>query len=167
MRRVALYSGSFDPPTNGHLDIIRRASSVCDELVVAIGVHPGKTPMFTGEQRSLLVEEACRGCAIDLTCSVSVRIFSGLVVDAARAAGATVIVRGIRDGADLDYEMRMAGMNAAMAPDVETIFLAASPSVRHIAATLVRQIASMGGDISGFVPEVVARAVTAKLEQPA
>lgn len=162
MRRVALYSGSFDPLTNGHLEIIRRAACLCDELVVAIGAHPGKAPMFSAEERSRLVEDACRSMPAGLSSSVSVRVFAGLAVDVARAVGATVIIRGLRDGTDLDYEMQMAGMNAAMAPEVETVFLAASPSVRHITATLVRQIASMGGDVSSFVPDVVTLAVAGK-----
>jgi pantetheine-phosphate adenylyltransferase len=166
MRRVALYSGSFDPLTNGHLDIIRRAACLCDELVVAIGAHPGKTPMFSAEERCRLVEEACRGTQASQSCTVSVRIFTSLVVEVAHAAGATIIIRGLRDGTDLDYEMQMAGMNAVMAPDVETVFLAASPSVRHITATLVRQIASMGGDVSSFVPGVVALALAAKSKKP-
>jgi pantetheine-phosphate adenylyltransferase len=164
MRRVALYSGSFDPPTNGHLDVIRRAACLCDELVVAIGAHPGKTPMFSAEERSRLVEQACRSIS-GLACTVTVRTFTGLVVDVARAVGATIIIRGLRDGTDLDYEMQMAGMNAAMAPEIETVFLAASPAVRHITATLVRQIASMGGDVSSFVPDVVSLAFAAKFEK--
>jgi pantetheine-phosphate adenylyltransferase len=165
MRRVALYSGSFDPPTNGHLDVIRRAACLCDELVVAVGAHPGKTPMFSAEERSCLVEQACRSIS-GLACSVSVLTFASLAVDVARKVGATVIIRGLRDGTDLDYEMQMAGMNAAMAPEVETVFLAASPSVRHITATLVRQIASMGGEVSHFVPDSVALALAAKFKKP-
>lgn len=166
MRRVALYSGSFDPLTNGHLDIIRRAACLCDELVVAIGAHPGKTPLFTAEERCRLVDAACRNSPVAFSCSFSVRIFDGLVVNVARDVGATFIVRGIRDGTDLDYEMQMAAMNAAMAPEVETIFLGASPSVRHIAATLVRQIAAMGGDVSSFVPDAVVLALAAKSRKP-
>lgn len=165
MRRVALYSGSFDPLTNGHLDIIRRAASVCDELVIAIGAHPGKSPVFSAEERSRLVEQVCRSEPDGLVCAVSVRIFTGLVVDVARAAGARLIIRGLRDGTDLDYEMQMAAMNAVMAPEVETVFLAASPAVRHITATLVRQIASMGGDVSRFVPDAVSLALAAEFKR--
>lgn len=166
MRRVALYSGSFDPLTNGHFDIIRRAASICDELVIAIGAHPGKAPMFSAEERSRLVEQVCRSETGGLVCPVSVRTFTGLVVDAARAAGACTIIRGLRNGTDLDYEMQMADMNAAMAPEVETLFFAASPPVRHITATLVRQIAAMGGDVSPFVPDVVSTALAAKFKRP-
>jgi pantetheine-phosphate adenylyltransferase len=165
MKRVALYTGSFDPLTNGHLDIIDSAARLCDELVVAIGAHPGKTPLFGAEERAALVDEVCRDRLAQQSCHLSVQVFTGLAVEAARAAGATLIVRGLRDGTDLDYEMQMAGMNAAMAPDVMTVFLGASPSVRHITATLVRQIARMGGDVSAFVPAAVAKALAVKLGQ--
>jgi pantetheine-phosphate adenylyltransferase len=168
MRRIALYSGSFDPPTNGHLDIIRRAPAICDALVVAIGAHPAKSPMFGAEERATLLAEACRGLFADHPAGwVTIRIFSGLVIEVARTSGASVIVRGLRDGTDFDYEIQMAEMNAVMAPEVETIFLAGSPSVRHITATLVRQIATMGGDVSSFVPEVVAKALAGKAKSPA
>lgn len=166
MKRVALYTGSFDPLTNGHVDVIRCAAGLFDELVVAIGAHPGKDPLFSAEERAGLVGAACHGLVAARSCKLLVRIFSGLAVDAAREAGASFIVRGLRDGTDLDYEMQMAGMNAAMAPEVTTIFFAASPAVRHITATLVRQIARMGGDVSSFVPEPVAEALAEKLRAP-
>jgi pantetheine-phosphate adenylyltransferase len=162
MTRVALYTGSFDPLTNGHVDVIENAAGLCDELIVAIGVNPGKTPLFSVEERGRLIEDACRGLLAAKSCKLRVQTFSGLAVDAARAAGATLMVRGLRDGSDFDYEMQMAGMNAAMAPEVKTVFFAASPTVRHITATLVRQIAGMGGDVSYFVPGAVARALEAK-----
>lgn len=159
MIRVALYAGTFDPLTNGHVDVIGTAGVLCDELVVAIGVHPGKTPMLGAKERAGLVEEVCAGLFAARACKLSVRTFSGLAVEAARAAGASVMLRGLRDGTDLDAEMRMAAMNAAMAPDIKTVFFAASPAVRHISATLVRQIAELGGDVSAFVPEAVALAL--------
>jgi pantetheine-phosphate adenylyltransferase len=162
MTRVALYTGSFDPLTNGHVDVIESAARICDELIVAIGVNPGKTPLFTVEERVRLMEEAARSLLVARSCKLKVQRFSGLAVEAARAIGATLMVRGLRDGSDFDYEMQMAGMNAAMAPEVKTVFFAASPSVRHITATLVRQIAGMGGDVSCFVPEGVAAALAAK-----
>lgn len=157
--RVALYAGSFDPLTNGHIGVIENAASVCDELVVAIGVHPGKTPMFSPEERAHLIENACGSALAARSCKLSVRTFSGLAVEAARAAGAKLIVRGLRDGTDLDNEMRMAGTNAVMAPEIKTVFFVAPPAVRHISATLVRQIAGLGGDVSAFVPPVVADAL--------
>lgn len=162
MTRIALYPGSFDPLTNGHLDVIAGAAKLCDELIVAIGAHPGKTPLFSVDERRELIDHSCRALVAASSCKLSVRHFAGLAVAAAREAGATIIVRGLRDGGDFDYEMQMAGMNMAMAPEIQTVFLAASPAVRHITATLVRQIAGMGGDVSRFVPEPVARALAAK-----
>jgi len=154
MNRTAFYAGSFDPLTNGHLDIIRRGLLMFDRLVVGIGVHHGKAPMFSGDERIAMIEhEIVRLGAADRARAVT---FAGLAVDAARAYSASVLLRGLRNGADFDYEAQMSGMNAAMAPDVETVFLAASPSVAHITATLVRQIASMGGDVSPFVPQAIA-----------
>ncbi|HEY8033662.1 MAG TPA: pantetheine-phosphate adenylyltransferase [Methylocella sp.] len=166
MVSVALYAGSFDPLTNGHVDVIESAGVLCDELVVAIGVHPGKTPLLVAGERASLIEKVCAGLVNAHACKLSVRTFSGLAVEAARAAGASLMLRGLRDGTDLDAEMRMAAMNAAMAPEIKTVFLAASPAVRHISATLVRQIAGFGGDVSAFVPEAVALAL-AKRRPPA
>jgi pantetheine-phosphate adenylyltransferase len=162
MVRVALYTGSFDPLTNGHVDVIESAARICDELVIGIGAHPGKTPMFGVEQRAALIAESCRDLVTARSCKLSVQAFCGLAVEAARAAGAGILVRGLRNGSDLDYEMQMAGMNAAMAPEIKTVFFAASPAVGHITATLVRQIAEMGGDVSGFVPAAVLGALTLK-----
>lgn len=162
MIRVALYAGSFDPLTNGHVDVIESAGALCGELVVAIGVHPGKTPFLGAEERAGLVEKVCAELLAARSCKLSVRTFSGLAVEAARAAGASLMLRGVRDGTDLDAEMRMAAMNATMAPEIKTVFFAASPAVRHISATLVRQIAGLGGDVSAFVPEAVAQALAAK-----
>jgi pantetheine-phosphate adenylyltransferase len=160
MSRAALYPGSFDPLTLGHVDVLTKALRLFDRLVVGIGVHHGKTPFLSFEERRGLIEAA--GRAGDWLDRVSVEPFEGLVVDAARRFGAVALVRGIRDGTDLDYEMQMAGMNAAMAPELETVFLAASPAFRPITATLVRQIAAMGGDVAPFVPAVVAAALRAK-----
>jgi pantetheine-phosphate adenylyltransferase len=163
MLRKALYTGTFDPLTNGHLDIITSAAAFCDEIIVAIGVHPGKTPLLDAEARAMLIGQCCAELFADAACKFSVTAFSGLAVEAARAAGATLLLRGLRDGSDLDYEMQMAGMNAAMAPEIQTLFLPASPGVRHITATLVRQIALLGGDISSFVPKIVAETLAQKL----
>jgi pantetheine-phosphate adenylyltransferase len=162
MARVALYPGSFDPLTNGHVDVIESAARICDELVIGIGAHPGKTPLFGLEERAALIDEVCRDLAAAHACRLSVRTFAGLAVEAARAAGAGIIIRGLRNGADFDYEMQMAGMNAAMAPEIKTVLFAASPAVGHITATLVRQIAAMGGDVSQFTPPAVLRALEAR-----
>jgi pantetheine-phosphate adenylyltransferase len=156
MPRTALYAGSFDPVTNGHLDVVRQAAGLADRLVLAIGVHPGKTPLFPPNERIAMLEETCGPIARKHKCELVCTTFSDLVVTAAERAGATVLVRGLRDGTDFDYEMQMAGMNGAMAPGVQTVFLPASPAVRPITATLVRQIAGMGGDVSEFVPPSVA-----------
>jgi pantetheine-phosphate adenylyltransferase len=162
----ALYTGTFDPITNGHIDVLVNAARFCDEIVVAIGVHPGKTPIFTPEERADLVRQSCSSLLAKHSCKLEVLTFSGLAVDAARDAGATILLRGLRDSTDFDYEMHMAGMNGTMAPDVQTIFLPASPGVRHITATLVRQIALLGGDVSPFVPESVLKALVDKVHPP-
>ena len=162
MPRIGFYSGSFDPVTNGHCDVIRRAAAMVDRLVIGIGVHPGKTPLFATPEKVTLLELETAPIAAATACQIGIETFAGLTIDAARSAGATLIFRGLRDGTDLDYEMQMAGMNAAMAPDIDTVFLPASPSVRHITATLVRQIALMGGDVSGFVSTGVAKRLKAK-----
>ena len=156
MPRIALYAGSFDPVTNGHLDVVRQAARLVDRLVLAIGVHPGKAPLFAAEERRAMLEETCAPLARGQGCEFDCVTFDDLVVTAAKRVGATALIRGLRDGSDFDYEMQMAGMNDAMAPDVQTVFLPASPEVRPITATLVRQIAGMGGDVSAFVPASVA-----------
>lgn len=165
MTRTAFYTGSFDPVTNGHADVIASAARLCDRLVLAIGVHPGKTPLLSAERRAELLREVATPLLAVTGASLDVVTFDDLAVDAARRAGATIIVRGLRDGSDLDYEMQMAGMNAVMAPDIQTVFLPASGTVRHITATLVRQIAAMGGDVSAFVPRAVLSALTERFAQ--
>jgi pantetheine-phosphate adenylyltransferase len=156
MTRIALYPGTFDPVTNGHVDILAGALAIADKVVVAIGVHPGKTPLFTLSEREAMVAAMGKALGRGAAGRVSSVTFDGLVVAAARKAGATILVRGLRDGADFDYEMQMAGMNGALAPQIRTVFLPASPASRHITATLVRQIAAMGGDVTPFVPGSVA-----------
>lgn len=162
MALTGIYTGSFDPVTNGHIDIIERAAAILDALVVAVGVHHGKKPLFSAEERIAMLERETAPVAERTGTAITVRTFDNLAVDAARASGASVIIRGLRDASDFDYEMQMAGMNAQMAPDVHTVFLAASPNFRHIAGTLVRQIAAMGGDTSPFVPAIVAEALKGK-----
>ena len=161
--RIGLYPGSFDPVTLGHVDIVRRAAHLIDRLVIAIGAHHSKGPFFTEEERVTLARKALEPVAGELGVELEVMVYDGLTVDAARTVGATVVFRGLRDAGDFDYEMQMAGMNAALAPKIETVFLAASPGTRHIAASLVRQIAVMGGDVSPFVPEPVNSALAQKL----
>ncbi|MGE3245861.1 MAG: pantetheine-phosphate adenylyltransferase [Beijerinckiaceae bacterium] len=160
--RIALYTGSFDPVTNGHLDVLRNAAPMFDAIIVAIGTHPGKTPLFSVEEKTALIEATTAKFAASAGCRIEVATFAGLAVDAAREHGAIALLRGLRDGTDLDYEMQMSGMNGKMAPEVQTVFFPASPEVRHITATLVRQIAMMGGDVRPFVPPEVAKALKAK-----
>jgi pantetheine-phosphate adenylyltransferase len=156
MSVTGLYAGSFDPVTLGHLDVVRGACRLVDRLVLAIGVHHGKAPLFDADTRKAMLNETCRPIAEAAGVKLEVTTFAGLVTDAALEAGAAVMFRGLRDGTDLDYEMQMAGMNAAMAPGLQTVFIPGSPEVRSIAARFVRQIAAMGGDASPFVPPEVA-----------
>jgi pantetheine-phosphate adenylyltransferase len=164
MPRIALYPGSFDPVTNGHLDVVRRAVHLCDRLIVAIGIQPTKKPLFTTEERFAMIREVFGPVAAKAGCGLDTATYDGLTVTAAQKASANVMVRGLRDGTDLDYEMQLAGMNEAMAPDVHTVFVPASAPIRPITATLVRQIASMGGDVSAFVPASVAASLKAKFK---
>ena len=163
MKRTGFYSGSFDPVTNGHIDVIQRSARMVDVLVIGIGVHPGKAPLFTPEEKAEMIASETQAIAKKSGCRISTTTFAGLTVDAAREAGAQFIFRGIRDGTDLDYEMQMAGMNGAMAADIDTVFLPASPEARHITASLVRQIAQMSGDVSAFVSKDVAKRLKAKV----
>ena len=162
MPRVALYAGSFDPVTNGHIDVVRQAARLADRLVLAIGVHPGKAPLFPADERLAMLAEVCAPIVKEAGCELAAVSFDDLVVALARREGASILIRGLRDGTDLDYEMQMAGMNGAMAPNIQTVFLPASPAVRPITATLVRQIALMGGDVSSFVPATIAARLKAK-----
>src|SRR5215210_1297783 len=163
--RVALYAGSFDPVTNGHLDVVRQAARLAERLILAIGTHPGKAPMFSVEERVAMLEETCGPLVRAAGGALKCMTFADLVVSAAQREGATLLVRGLRDGTDFDYEMQMAGMNGAMTPGIQTVFLPASPMVRPIAATLVRQIAAIGGDISHFVPPLVAARLRTKFSK--
>ncbi len=162
MKRIGFYSGTFDPVTFGHTDVIERACKLVDKLVIGVGVHPDKTPLFSAQERIDMLAAETKGIAKAAGTAIEIITFDDLAVETAKAHRARVIFRGLRDGADFDYEMQMAGMNGAMAPDIETVFVAASPAVRHIAANLVRQIALMGGDVSPFVSVAVARRLKAK-----
>ncbi|HEV7320954.1 MAG TPA: pantetheine-phosphate adenylyltransferase [Ensifer sp.] len=159
---TAFYPGSFDPMTNGHLDVLVQALNVATKVIVGIGIHPGKAPLFSFEERADLIRQSLQEFLPDRAGDIDVVAFDNLVVDAARQRGTKLLVRGLRDGTDLDYEMQMAGMNRQMAPDIQTLFLPAGTASRPITATLVRQIAAMGGDVSAFVPKAVYEALQAK-----
>ena len=162
MPRIALYPGSFDPVTNGHLDVVSHAVSLCDRLIVAIGVHSSKKPLFSTGERLDMVRAVFGPVAAKAGCAFDCTTYDNLTVTAAQKHGATIMIRGLRDGTDLDFEMQIAGMNETMAPDVHTVFVPASVAVRTITATLVRQIAAMGGDASAFVPPLVAASLKKK-----
>ncbi|MGH7152355.1 MAG: pantetheine-phosphate adenylyltransferase [Acetobacteraceae bacterium] len=151
-RRVGLYPGTFDPVTNGHLDVIGRAARLLDRLVVGVAVNTGKAPLFSLEERVELVQAEIAAISDRNGTIIDVLPFQGLLVDFARGVGAAMIVRGLRAVTDFDYEFQMAGMNYRMAPDVETVFLMASERHQFIASRLVQEVATLGGDISTFVP---------------
>ncbi|MDE2385805.1 MAG: pantetheine-phosphate adenylyltransferase [Alphaproteobacteria bacterium] len=161
--RIGFYPGSFDPVTYGHLDVMARAARLVDKLVLGVGTHGGKNALLSAEERVALLREVAKPVAEHSGLKFEAVTFSGLTVDAAKAAKANVIIRGLRDASDFDYEVQMAQMNGALTPDVETIFLAASPATRMISSSLVKQIAKMGGDTSLFLPKESQAALKAKL----
>ena len=163
MTRTGFYPGSFDPTTNGHVDIISRCANIVDNLVLGVGVHPGKSGLLNEDQRFSSLREISGPISAATGMNIRVETFDDLAVSAAQRAGASVIIRGLRDATDFDYEMKMGQMNAAMMPNVETVFLTASPQTRMIASSLVKQIAQMGGDISSFVPPEALQAINAAL----
>ncbi len=150
--RIGVYPGTFDPVTNGHLDVIGRAVRLLDKLVVGVAVNIGKGPLFSIQERVELVEAEMAAIADKNGTPIEVRPFEGLLINFARAMSACMIVRGLRVVADFDYEFQMAGMNYRMAPDIETVFLMASERHQFIASRLVKEVAMLGGDISSFVP---------------
>lgn len=148
--RAALVAGSFDPITNGHLDVIERAQRLFGRVVVAVLVNPGKSPMLSLDERLAVVRDA-----VSRNPGVDVVAFEGLLVDAASAHGATVVVRGLRSVTDYEHEWPMAKMNATLRPGLETVYLVAAPEWAHVSSSLVRQIHAMGGPIAAFVPPAV------------
>ena len=160
MATIAFYPGSFDPVTLGHYDIIRRGAALFDRLVIGVGTHPGKQPSFSGRQRVDMIERCCADLNTRADVNISVVTYNTLTTQAVHKCGASVILRGLRNSSDFAYEDQMAGTNKVLANSIETVFLASSSEVRHISATLVRQIASMGGDVSPFVPQRVVKEIT-------
>ena len=161
--RIGFYPGSFDPVTFGHLDVMARAARLVDKLVIGVGTHGAKQALLTPEERVELVKQVAKPVAEHAGLKFEAVIFSGLTVEAAKAAKANVIIRGLRDASDFDYEVQMSQMNGALSPEVETIFLAASPATRMISSSLVKQIAKMGGDTSLFLPKESQAAVKGKM----
>lgn len=161
--RVALYPGTFDPVTNGHLDVIGRAARLVDRLVVGVAINIGKGPLFELEERVELVRAEVAPIATRHGTIIEVRPFEGLLVQYAREVGARMIVRGLRAVSDFDYEFQMVGMNRRLDQEIETIFLMASETNQFIASRLVKEIARLGGDISGFVPKTTLDRTMAKL----
>lgn len=154
MARLAIYPGSFDPPTHGHLDVIERGARLVDELIVAVGVNSEKQPFLSADDRVAVLKECCAGMK-----TVKVAQFEGLLISYAQAVGAKVIVRGLRAVTDFDYEFRIAMANRTLAPDVETVFLVARDEYSFLASSVVRDVAKYGGDLSPFVPEPVSRLI--------
>jgi len=156
---IGMYAGSFDPLTLGHLDVIERATKILDKLVIAIGVHSGKSSFFTVEEKLGDLQEACRHFN-----NVEIVSFQGLAVDFASANGITTLVRGLRTEADFTYEMQMAMMNRVLKPDLQTIFIPSRQDLGHISSSLVKEVARLGGDVSPLVPPNVLQSLKKKLE---
>jgi pantetheine-phosphate adenylyltransferase len=163
IERVALYPGTFDPVTNGHLDVIGRAARLVDRLVVGVAINIGKGPLFDLEERVELVKAETAAIAERHGTVIEVKPFEGLLVHYAREVGARMIIRGLRAVSDFDYEFQMVGMNRRLDQEIETVFLMASETNQFIASRLVKEIAKLGGDISGFVPKTTLERTLAKL----
>ena len=156
--RIGIYPGTFDPVTQGHMDIIRRATRIVDKLIVGVAVNAGKGPMFGVDERCALVEEALKAAGGDVAACTIVKPFGTLLMRFAEENGSSTIIRGLRAVSDFEYEFQMAGMNDRLNPDIETVFLMADPQYQTIASRLVKEIARLGGDVSQFVtPEVELR----------
>lgn len=154
MTNIALYAGTFDPITYGHLDIIQRALTLADTLVIAIAQNKNKKPSLALDERAKLIKQLT-----DCHQKIKVMTFDNLLVDFAQSIGATILIRGIRNGTDFEYENRLANTNRLLAPHLETVFLLPSPSVCHISSTFVREINELNGDLHAFVPPLVEAAL--------
>ena len=163
MRR-AIFPGSFDPLTNGHLDIIRRSAPLFDEMIIAVLNNADKHPMFTVDERCEMIREVLPTVKTD-GCIMRVESFSGLTADFARTTGSTAIVRGIRAVSDYEYELRMALMNRRLEPGIETVFLMAGEEYSYVSSTLMKQVFELGGRVEGLIPELVEKKMRAKLSR--
>lgn len=155
--RIAIYPGTFDPITNGHLDLVRRALSLFDRLIVAVGHNPEKNPLFSIDERLSMARESLR--EFD---NITVESFSGLLAEFAGTRGVAAIVRGLRVVSDFEFEFQMALMNRRLAPDIETVYLMPNEKYTYLSSTLIKDVARYGGDISRFVPDVVAQVLHQK-----
>ena len=161
--RIAILPGSFDPLTNGHVDLIQRAARLFDRVIVAVLVNPDKQSLFTAEERVAMIGEVC--IVMPESDRISADAFKGLLVHYATSKNACAIVRGLRSGVDLDYERPMASMNAQLAPGIDTVFLAASDEYAHISSRLIREVASYGVSVENLVPPLVAKRLAAHLKE--
>jgi pantetheine-phosphate adenylyltransferase len=160
MRRIAVYPGSFDPPTLGHLDVIERASRLFDSVVVAAGTNSGKQPLLSVGDRCLALRRSTEHLS-----NVEVDGFTGLLVDYVKSRGATAIVRGLRATADFEYEFQMAMVNRRLSEDVETVFFMTKWEYSYLSSSIVKEVATLGGDYSGMVPPAVSSLIAAALEK--
>lgn len=158
MVTTAIYPGTFDPITNGHIDLVIRASKLFNKVIVAVAINPGKKPAFSLDERVALAKQTLAGLA-----NVEVCGFEGLLIDVAKQKQAKVIIRGLRAVSDFEHEFQLAGMNRRMEPEVETLFLTPAEQFTYISSSLVREIAALGGDVSAFVAPCVMSALKAKL----
>ncbi|MBK1659113.1 pantetheine-phosphate adenylyltransferase [Paracraurococcus ruber] len=165
--RVGLYPGTFDPVTNGHIDVIGRAARILDRLVIGVAMNIGKGPLFPLEERAELVRAETDAIARRTGCQIDVRPFEGLLVGFAQEVGASMIIRGLRAVTDFDYEFQMAGMNRRLDHDIETVFLMASETNQFISSRFVKEIARLGGDVSSFVPKLTLERTLARVRNPA
>jgi pantetheine-phosphate adenylyltransferase len=163
--RVAIYPGTFDPVTNGHLDIITRAARLVDRLVIGVARNIGKGPLFPLDERVALVAEECAAVALRTGTPIDVVSFETLLIEFARASKARIIIRGLRAVSDFDYEFQMAGMNYRLDPTVETVFLTASEHHQFISSRFVKEIARLGGDVSSFVPALTLQRTLQRVRQ--
>ena len=162
--RIAIYPGTFDPLTLGHLDILRRAATVCDELIVGVAENTGKNPLFTVEERIKLVQQVIENdVKNEVSANIKVMGFNNLLVEFAHEQGASMIIRGLRAVSDFEYEFQMASANKRLHHSIETLFLMAAEQQHFVASRLVKEVAQYGGEIRSFVPEIVANAIAEKL----
>lgn len=160
--KIGIYPGSFDPVTLGHLDVIERSAKIVDKLIIGVLINSAKRPLFTAEERAKLIREAVREKNIN---NVEVETFDGLTVDFARQRGAEVIVRGLRAITDFEYELQIAQINHKLAPDIDTMFLTTSVKYSYLSSSIVKEIASYGGDIYSLVPDCIVDSVYNKYKK--